>query len=405
MDAEAVYEEADRTEKQELPGRPPQTSESTMITSNRHSPILEKAPSSSTQAEHAQHVVIIDDQSTGRTILERVVENISPEITQCSYADPFEALEACRLNPPDLLITDYRMPALDGIEVIRRFRALPGCAHTPIVVVTIVEDRHIRYEALEAGATDFLNRPFDHYECQARCRNLLLLHRYQQEAMHRAENLEQQIAQATRQIKRREHETLFCLAKAGEFRDEGTGNHIQRMARYSVAIAEAMELPAATLDLLEYASPMHDIGKIGIPDAILLKPGRLTAEEHEVMKRHTTIGHDILAKSSSPYLQMAASIALSHHERWDGKGYPRGLSREEIPVESRIVAIADTFDALTTVRPYKEAWSLERSFDYVRKNAGSRFDPGCVEAFFTASEQIQSIHHRCKDEAQTPCLM
>ncbi len=355
--------------------------------------------------ERHQHVVIIDDQSTGRTILEQVVQNISPNITQSSFADPFEALEACRKRPPDLLITDYRMPALDGIEVIRRFRQIPGCAHTPIVVVTIVEDRSIRYEALEAGATDFLNRPFDHYECQARCRNLLLLHRYQQEAMHRAESLEQQIAFATQQVKRREHETLFCLAKAGEFRDEGTGNHIQRMARYSVAVAEALELSARTLDLLEYASPMHDIGKIGIPDAILLKPGRLTPEELEVMKKHTTIGHDILAKSSSPYLQMAASIALSHHERWDGSGYPHGLTGERIPVESRIVAIADTFDALTTDRPYKEAWPLERSFDYIRENAGRQFDPACVEAFFDASGRIESIYRECADNSGAPCPM
>jgi len=355
--------------------------------------------------ERHQHVVIIDDQSTGRTILEQVVQNISPNVTQSSFADPFEALEACRKRPPDLLITDYRMPALDGIEVIRRFRQIPGCAHTPIVVVTIVEDRNIRYEALEAGATDFLNRPFDHYECQARCRNLLLLHRYQQEAMHRAENLEQQIAFATQQVKRREHETLFCLAKAGEFRDEGTGNHIQRMARYSVAVAEALELSPRTLDLLEYASPMHDIGKIGIPDAILLKPGRLTPEELEVMKKHTTIGHDILAKSSSPYLQMAASIALSHHERWDGTGYPHGLAGERIPVESRIVAIADTFDALTTDRPYKEAWPLERSFDYIRENAGRQFDPACVEAFFDASERIESIYRECADNSGAPCPM
>jgi len=315
-----------------------------------------------------QHVVIIDDQATGRTILERVVQNISPNITQSSYADPHEALRACRKRPPDLLITDYRMPILNGIEVIREFRKIPGCTETPIVVVTIVEDKNIRYEALEAGATDFLNRPFDHYECQARCRNLLLLHKYQQEATHRARNLELQIAFATQQIKRREHETLFCLAKAGEFRDEGTGNHIERMAHYSVVIARALGLPDHTLDELEYASPMHDIGKIGkigIPDAILLKPGKLTTEEWEVMKQHTIIGYDILAKSTSPYLQM--------------------------------VAIADTLDALTTVRPYKAPWPLEKSFEYIRKNAGKHFDPACVEAFFSEREKIEEIYSNCSD--------
>ncbi|HIE55842.1 MAG TPA: response regulator, partial [Chromatiaceae bacterium] len=338
-----------------------------------------------------QHVVIIDDQATGRTILERVVQNISSTITQSSYADPHEALEACRKRPPDLLITDYRMPILNGIEVIRQFRQIPGCERTPTVVVTIVEDKKIRYEALEAGATDFLNRPFDHYECQARCRNLLLLHQYQQEADQRARNLESQVAFATQQIKRREHETLFCLAKAGEFRDEGTGNHIQRIARYSLVIAQALGLQAQTLDELEYASPMHDIGKIGIPDAILLKPGKLTPDEWEIMKQHTIIGYDILAKSNSPYLQMAASIALSHHERWDGSGYPNGLTRDEIPMESRIVAVADTLDALTTVRPYKQAWTLEDSIEHIGKHAGKHFDPACVEAFFSQKETIEEI--------------
>jgi two-component system response regulator RpfG len=353
--------------------------------------------------DQRQHVVIIDDQATGRTILERVVQNIAPTITQSSYADPHEALDACRKRPPDLLITDYRMPILNGIEVIRVFRKIPGCTKTPIVVVSIVEDKKIRYEALEAGATDFLNRPFDHYECQARCRNLLLLHKYQQEATHRARNLELQIAFATQQIKRREQETLFCLAKAGEFRDEGTGNHIQRMAHYSVVIAKALGLPEHTLDELEYASPMHDIGKIGIPDTILLKPGKLNPKEWEVMKQHTIIGYDILAKSNSPYLQMAASIALSHHERWNGSGYPNGLSGEEIPIESRIVAIADTLDALTTVRPYKPSWTLERSFDYIREHAGKLFDPACVEAFFAEIEVIEKIYRNCSDLSGKNC--
>ena len=370
---------------------------------DHHAPAKERDGILPQTGNQQQHVVIIDDQATGRTILERVVQNISPNITQSSYADPHEALEACRKRPPDLLITDYRMPILNGIEVIREFRRIPGCTETPIVVVTIVEDKKIRYEALEAGATDFLNRPFDHYECQARCRNLLLLHKYQQEATHRARNLELQIAFATQQIKRREHETLFCLAKAGEFRDEGTGNHIQRMAHYSVVIARALGLPAHTLDELEYASPMHDIGKIGIPDAILLKPGKLTTDEWEVMKQHTIIGYDILAKSNSPYLQMAASIALSHHERWDGNGYPNGLAGDEIPIESRIVAIADTLDALTTVRPYKAPWSLEKSFDYIRENAGKHFDPACVDAFFAEKSPIERIYRNCSDLNGTEC--
>ncbi len=346
-----------------------------------------------------QHVVIIDDQATGRTILERVVANTGLDLEVVAFGDPLAALAACRERPPDLLVTDYRMAALDGIEVIRHFREIPGCSEVPIVVVSIVEDKTVRYRALEAGATDFLTRPFDHYECQARCRNLLELRRQQKLASHRAANLERQIELATRQVKRREQETLYCLARAGEFRDQETGNHIQRMAHYSLAIAEALGLEPAFREELRYAAPMHDIGKIGIPDAILLKAGRLSEEEWAVMKRHTLIGHDILARATSPCLRMAASIALCHHERWDGSGYPHGLRGEEIPIESRIVAIADTLDALTSRRPYKAPWSLERAIGYVRESSGTLFDPVCVTAFLSVLPRIESIHRRCHDQA------
>lgn len=349
-------------------------------------------------------IVIIDDQQTGRRLLEKVVEHISPGVVHESFGNAVEALESCRETPPDLLITDYSMPGMDGIDLIRRFRGLPGCHKVPIIVVSIVDDRSVRHEALEAGATDFLPRPFDPYECQARCRNLLLLHRYQKETERRTRTLEREIKEATARITRREHETLLCLAKAGEFRDEGTGNHIRRMARYSVAIGAALGLPEETLDLLEYASPMHDIGKIGIPDAILLKPGRLTPAEREVIQQHTRIGHDILARSNSPYLQLAASIALSHHERWDGSGYPHGLSGERIPIEARIVAIADTLDALTTHRPYKAPWPLEQAIQYIRDHSGSQFDPACVSAFLSAQDAITDIHeHLLQGEGEDCC--
>ncbi len=346
-----------------------------------------------------QRVVIVDDQATGRAVLEGVVGNIGLDIEMKTFADPLRALAACQDQPPDLLITDYRMAALDGIEVIRLFREIPGCSEVPIVVVTIVEDKTVRYRALEAGATDFLTRPFDHYECQARCRNLLELRRQQKLASHRAANLERQIELATRQVRRREQETLYCLARAGEFRDQETGNHIQRMAHYSLAIAEALGLDPAFREELRYAAPMHDIGKIGIPDAILLKAGRLSEEEWAVMKRHTLIGHDILARATSPCLQMAASIALCHHERWDGSGYPHGLRGEEIPIESRIVAIADTLDALTSRRPYKDPWSLERAIGYIREQSSNRFDPACVTAFLAVLPRIEAIHRRCHDQA------
>ena len=346
------------------------------------------------------HVVIVDDQATGRAILESIIKKISPEISCESFADPREALVSCEQFPPDLLITDYRMPGMDGIEVIRKFRKLAGCQDIPVVMVTIVEDRDVKYMALEVGATDFLARPFDHYECQARCKNLLHLQKHQKDARNRAVVLEQKVYRATRDIRIRESDALICLARAGEYRDEGTGNHIFRMAHYSREIARELGLDKKECDLIERASPLHDIGKIGIPDNILLKPGKLTQAEWDVMETHTIIGHGILDKSASAYLKLGAKIALSHHERIDGSGYPHGLKGSEIPLEARIVAVADTLDALTTARPYKQAWSMEDSFEYIQQGSGTHFDPDCVAALFSIKGLIQRIFKDFPDVPQ-----
>ncbi|WP_419597319.1 response regulator [Thiolapillus sp.] len=240
-----------------------------------------------------QSVVVVDDQATGRTILKSIISGISPRISCEVFSDPNQALEYCKLNVPDLLITDYKMPQMNGVELIRRIRSIEGGEDIPVVVVTVVHDRKIRYEALEAGATDFLSRPFDHYECQARCRNLLL-HQHQKQVSNRAWMLQGLVSQATEAATAREQETLMCLAKAGEYRDEGTGNHVFRMARYALEIARGLNLDEDTCDVIVQAAPLHDIGKIGIPDAILLKPARLTDEERTVMETHTTIGFDIV---------------------------------------------------------------------------------------------------------------
>ncbi|WP_419583144.1 response regulator [Thiolapillus sp.] len=240
-----------------------------------------------------QSVVVVDDQATGRTILKSIISGISPRISCEVFSDPNQALEYCKLNVPDLLITDYKMPQMNGVELIRRIRSIEGGEDIPVVVVTVVHDRKIRYEALEAGATDFLSRPFDHYECQARCRNLLL-HQHQKQVSNRAWMLQGLVSQATEAATAREQETLMCLAKAGEYRDEGTGNHVFWMARYALEIARGLNLDEDTCDVIVQAAPLHDIGKIGIPDAILLKPARLTDEERTVMETHTTIGFDIV---------------------------------------------------------------------------------------------------------------
>lgn len=349
--------------------------------------------------EH-QSVVVVDDQATGRTILKSIISGISPKISCEVFADPHQALEHCQRHVPDLLITDYKMPQMNGVELIRRVRSIEGGEDIPVVVVTVVHDRKIRYEALEVGATDFLSRPFDHYECQARCRNLLLLHQHQKQVANRAWMLQGLVSKATEAATAREQETLMCLAKAGEYRDEGTGNHVYRMARYSLEIARGLDLSEETCDVIVQAAPLHDIGKIGIPDAILLKPARLTPEERTVMETHTTIGFDILKGSSSSYLSMAAHIALHHHERYDGQGYPHGLKAEEIPLEARIVAVADTLDALLTVRPYKKAWPRKKALAYLKEHSASRFDPDCVAALFEREKQVLKVYDELPDKYQ-----
>ena len=343
-------------------------------------------------------VVIVDDQTTGRKILEQMVRSIGPDLEVLTFGDAPSALESIQSRTPDLIITDYQMPGMNGTAFTRRVRKISACADVPLVVVTIVEDKRIRYEALDAGATDFLNRPTDEYECRARCRNLLTLRRQQKIIRNRARWLEERVAEATRAILERERETLLRLAKAGEYRDEGTGNHVLRIARYCRIIAEGLNLSAEECADIELAAPMHDIGKVGIPDCILLKPGKLDPREIEIMRRHSMIGYDILKNSPSHYLQLGATIARSHHERFDGSGYPEGLRGEQIPFSARIVAVTDVFDALTTDRPYKRAWTFEKAIDYIGKSSGSHFDPVCVDAFLCRPDEVRTVYEHLQDE-------
>jgi two-component system response regulator RpfG len=343
-------------------------------------------------------VQIVDDQFTGRKILEELVMTIDPRVRVSSFADPVVALAQARMFPPHLILTDYKMPVMDGVEFTKRLRAIPSCADVPLVVVTVVDSREILYRALEAGATDFLQRPIDQFECRARCRNLLTMHQQRLLIKDRAERLESQVETAIREIRDREHETLLRLAKAGEYRDEETGNHVLRMARFSRLLAEELALPNNECMKIELAAPMHDIGKIGIADQILRKPGKHTPAEFEIMRTHTTIGHEILKNSPSRYLQLGAVIALAHHERFDGSGYPYGLKGDDIPLAARIVAVADAYDALTSVRPYKDAWSSADAVAYIKEQSGSHFDPKCVAAFIARLATVLEVQHLLRDE-------
>jgi len=342
-------------------------------------------------------VLIVDDESTGRSILTKIIQQVEDDVNVAAFDSPLEALKWLDDNHPDLIITDYRMPDMDGVELIRQIQKKPGSQDIPIMMITVVSEKSVRYDALEAGATAFLTRPIDQIECRTSCRNLLKLHEQQAIIQDRADWLARQVEVATQQIVSREKETLIRLAKAGEYRDEETGYHVVRMAKYSRKIAEALGLSEKECDEIEYAAPMHDIGKIGIQDRVLLKPDKFNQDEWLAMKRHTTIGHSILSNSQSRYIQTGSIIALNHHERFDGTGYPNGIAGKDIPLVARIVSVADVYDALTSPRPYKEAWTTDDSKDYLETNSGTQFDPLCVEAFFEKIDKIDEIQSEFSD--------
>ena len=342
-------------------------------------------------------VLIIDDLFSSRLLLAEIVRQIDSRLNLELFDTPSRALEYARGNRVDIILTDYKLPEFDGIELVRQLRALPHCVDVPIVVITVVDDRRVRYEALEAGATDFLIKPLDEHETRARCANLLELRRHKIVLSDQARVLQYQVDKSVAEIHERELETLSKLAKAGEYRDETTGNHLTRMARYSALVGHNLGLGAETVHVLEVAAPMHDIGKIGIPDSILLKEGPLTPAETEIMRNHPRIGYDILKGSPSKYLSMGAIIALGHHEKYDGTGYPNGLHGEDIPVVARVVAIADVFDALVSERPYKRAWSTQEAIEYLRNQRGKHFDRLCVDAFLSDLAKIDAIRVELSD--------
>lgn len=342
-------------------------------------------------------VLIIDDSDINLTLIKALVHKLG-DCEPVLFEQPLKALEWCRENVPDLVIVDYMMPEMDGLRFIAAFRALHGRTEIPVLMITANDQRDVRYEALLGGANDFLTKPIDRVEFSARVRNMLTLRTGQKFLADRAAFLAEQVDERTREIRERERELIFRISRAAEFRDPETGAHIQRMAHYSEIIARGLDLDAATCRLILQASPMHDVGKIGIPDYILLKPGRLTPQEMEVMKRHAELGHELLRDSGSEILQAGAEIALSHHEKYDGSGYPRGLKGHAIPLFGRVVAVADVFDALTSERPYKKAWPLEDALRFLEEGRGAHFDPLCVEALLAGWEEVLEVRQRFRDE-------
>jgi putative two-component system response regulator len=338
-------------------------------------------------------ILIVDDNTTNLALISHLVSRIG-DCEAVALSDARVALDLLGRRVFDLVLVDYMMPEIDGVAFIRRLRASPRHEHVPVVMVTTAGEREVCLEALEAGATDFLTRPLDPTTFRVRVRNLLELRAAQKALEARAEALDREVADKTRELLGREREIIWRLSKATERRDSDTGDHIARMARISGIIAEELGLSGDESRLIEIASQMHDVGKVAIPDEILFKPGPLSPEERAVMETHAELGFEILDGSSSRLLQTAAEIARSHHEKWDGTGYPRRLRGEAIPLVGRITALADVFDALMSVRPYKPAWSLDAARRMIEEGSGRHFDPVCVAAFFRRWPEIVEIAGR-----------
>ncbi|RJO63040.1 MAG: response regulator [Myxococcales bacterium] len=347
--------------------------------------------------DEAKRILVVDDVESNRKLLVMSLTRLGYDVDQAD--DGMEAIEHAHATPPELIILDLLMPRLDGWETARRLKADAATRNIPILVVSTHSEVKNRVSAFEAGADDFLSKPVDQVELKTRVKSLLKVKSYNDHMLQYQKRLEEEVARRTEQLERAYEkirmqalDTIFRLSQAAEYKDEDTGAHIIRIGYYSAAIARQMGLADEEIDAILHASPMHDIGKIGIPDHVLLKPGKLTPEEWEVMKRHTVIGAQILAGSDSEVIGKAEEIALSHHERIDGSGYPKGLKGEAIPLAGRIVALADVFDALLSRRPYKQPFSLEQSLGIIREMGDQeKLDPDVTQAFFAIENEITAI--------------
>ena len=345
-------------------------------------------------------VLLVDDEPANLEFMLRVLE---PEGygAVLAFTDSQSAAERLEELDPDLVVLDILMPRLDGFGFLARMRERADAArYLPALVITADPAPDTRRRALSAGAKDFMTKPLSPAELRLRVRNLLETRYLHEELRINNESLEQRVDERTRELEEARIDVLYRLARAAEYRDDQTGRHTQRVGRLAERIAQVLGMPKSAHELMRRAAPLHDIGKIGIPDSILLKPDRLQKEEFAVMQTHTVIGANILAGSRYPLLMLAEEIALSHHERWDGRGYPNGLGEEEIPVAGRIVAVADVFDSLTHERPYKKAWTVRDTLLEIEREAGAQFDPRVVDALLRIAPEIPFLEAEALQQSQ-----
>lgn len=325
-------------------------------------------------------ILVIDDNPDNSKLVKQFLEWAGYQNVQ-AVNDPEVGIQMVGEEPPDLLLLDLHMPKIDGYQVLTKVRSQPQQGdELPILVFTADTSPEARQKALNLGASDFLTKPGDAIEIILRVRNFLRTRQMHLALQDANRSLSGKVQEQTEELIEARSEALQSLARAAEYRDDATGEHAQRVGEISAEIARQMGMNEQKVEMIRLAAPLHDLGKIGIPDAVLLRPARLNEEEMAVMRRHSAIGAAILDDAKSPIMRMAREIALSHHERWDGTGYPDGLKGEAIPLTARIVAVADVFDALTHDRIYKEAWSVAQAREEIVKNSGTHFDPIVVDA-------------------------
>ncbi|SCA57196.1 Response regulator receiver modulated metal dependent phosphohydrolase [Candidatus Terasakiella magnetica] len=345
-------------------------------------------------------ILVVDDKPVNVLLLEQLLEEEGFD-NVISTTDSREVVGLYQSKQIDMILLDIRMPYMDGIEVMGALKEVVGDDdYLPILVLTAQTDIETHKNALAAGARDFLTKPFQPWEVFQRIRNLLETRVFYNNQRVRADVLETEVQKRTKELHETQLEVVRRLGRAGEYRDNETGAHVVRMSKSCKLLALKAGLGEAFAELILQASPMHDVGKIGIPDNILLKPARLSDEERHVMNKHVEIGMDIIGSFDSEMLSMAREIAASHHEKWDGSGYPNQLSGEDIPISGRIAAICDVFDALTSERPYKEAWSTENALSFLQENAASHFDPHLVAVFIEIIPEITSLRLEHPDEEE-----
>jgi putative two-component system response regulator len=332
-------------------------------------------------------ILVVDDEQPNVRVLEALLARAGYQHVEAT-TDPRDVPKIYESFGPDLLLLDLRMPGMDGFEILRYLQeVVPPDEYFPILVLTGDLGADSKERALSMGARDFVTKPFDLTEALLRIKNLLEARVLHLQLQRHNQTLEEKVQERTRHLAEAQLELLHRLAVAAEYRDDLTGRHAERVGLLSALIARELKLSEEDVRLIRRAATLHDVGKIGVSDSILMKAGPLTSEEYDLMRRHTGIGGRILSGSRFPLLQMAAEIAVSHHEWWDGKGYSSGLKGEDIPITGRIAAVADVFDSLTHARPYKKAFPRDEALDLIREGSGSQFDPRVVEGFMVLVER------------------